>query len=271
MKWDKDYTGGWRIDLEDADAIRATASQIPPMAFTAPEQVDPRPFVKVEHQASVGSCQGHSLSTIVEHCYRIDSGGKDVQLSRAMAYRATQLIDRIEGDRGSTINGGVKLAKEKGVCTEDLWPYRNRYPRNPPRGVSWDEVYEDAEDYRIAKHSVMQSYADVFAWLASGAGGVHIGIRWSLPSAGVVDSYRNSGGGHAVALLGYTTRKDPDGRKYILLCNSWGTRWGNNGWCEVAPRAIEQMLRARYTVMVGLTDLVGIEPRPIPVDYTDLI
>jgi hypothetical protein len=77
--------------------------------------IDPRQFMKVENQGSVGSCQGHSISSCVEWCYAIATGGEKLQLSRAYGYYETQRLDGITGDRGSTIEGGVKLATQYGI------------------------------------------------------------------------------------------------------------------------------------------------------------
>lgn len=266
--WDK-YTGFWLGDEEDRHALAITSAPLPAFTYSAPEEVDPRKLFPqhrwAENQASQGSCAGHANTNIVEFCIGIATQADPVHLSRQMAYISAQKESGISGDRGSTIEGNVKVATTKGLCEESLWPYTGKYVTNPPGG-SWDAVWQNAQKYRIAKHSVLRSYDEVFNWLATGTGGVDIGIRWGVPDAPVCESYRNSGGGHSVAFLGYSKRKDDAGRNYLLLLNSWGLGWGDNGWCEVAPKAVEQMLNSSYTVMIGMTDMVDIKPRPV--DFT---
>lgn len=257
-------TGFWLGDEEDRDGLLATSSPIPEMLFSAPEEVDPRKLFPshrwVENQGSQGSCAGHANTTILEYCLGIASQAEPVHLSRQYSYICAQQKSRITGDRGSTIDGNVRTAAE-GICEETYWPYTGRYVTSPPGG--WEPCRENAKKYRLAKHSVLRTYDDVFAWIASGTGAVNIGISWGVPDSPVCESYRRVGGGHAVALIGYTKRKDSQGRNYILLLNSWGAGWGNGGWCEVAPKAIEQMFDSSYTVMIGMTDMVDIKPREI--------
>ena len=45
------------------------------------------------------------------------------------------------------------------------------------------------------------------------------------------------------------------------MLNSWGANWGNAGWSEWAPAAIEQMLRHRFTECIGLSDMPNVKPR----------
>src|SRR5690606_38171149 len=93
-------------------------------------------------------------------------------------------------------------------------------------------------------------------------GGISVGMMWG----GVIDSqasrdarierYAAGGGGHAVAFIGYTTRKDPEGRNYLLQVNSWSSRWGDQGWVEWSPAAFEQMLSHRWNVAIGMHSMV---------------
>ena len=257
---------GWAIELEDFAALDRLPGDDAILAMRGhyeATQFDPRDVIRVENQGSVGSCQGHSLSTCVEWCACIATGHAELQLSRAMAYYWTQKIDGIRGDRGSTISGGVKLAQQTGVCREQLWPYFARY--NPKSPVSDAEIKADAARSKIETAIRITSYDAARTFLESGQGGIHIGIPWksSMKNA-VVESFSGGGGGgHAIALLSASSRVDRQSRPYIWLCNSWGESFGNRGWCEVAPAAIEGMLRDRFTVFVGLSDLITPEPRPI--------
>src|SRR5690606_25614941 len=122
--------------------------------------------------------------------------------------------------------------------------------------------------FRIKSHSVLKTYEQVFDYLAAGVGAVEIGISWGVANTPVVESYKASGGGHAVAFLGYSKRKDKDGRNYLWLLNSWGESWGNKGWAEVSPAVVDAMGRAPYTGMIGMSDLEGEGVVPRPVDWS---
>lgn len=260
---------GYRIDLEDRDALKVGAVDFQSVVrgFAAPDEIDPRPWHRIENQGSMGSCQGHALSSVCELAYHIATG-RVTQFSPLFAYYATQKLDGLLGaDNGSTISGGMKCSKQYGACPLDVMPYPNpvRYTGKIPDGA-----WPAAEPFKIRSHSICKNYADVFAFLASGQGGVEIGIGWGNmnPNAeGVIENYSSGAGGHAVCFLGYSQRKDSQGRQYLWLANSWSENWGKSGWSEVSPKAVDQMGQSSYTVMIGLSDLTA--PRVRPISWAD--
>lgn len=261
--------GGWRIDLEDFDRLNALPDEAPVLAMRGSYEevtLDPRKVLRVENQGSVGACQGHSLSSICEWCYIIESGDTSLQLSRAYGYYQTQVIDGIKGDRGSTISGGVKLATQFGICREELWQYTGKYDPTPPRPLA--ELRADAAKYKIGSERRMTSYDGVRTFLGSGQGGVHLGITWnSSVDRALVNNFSGAqGGGHSIGLYCLSDRKDSSGRPYAWMMNSWGTKWGTSGWAEWSPAAIDQMLKSRNTVFVGLSDMVDVKPRKFTLD-----
>ena len=256
--------GYWLHDVEDFDYLKSLPgeSSVLAMRGTYGEvKVDPRAVMKIENQGSVGSCQGHALSSCVELCYYIATGDLTRQLSRAFGYYETQRIDGINGDRGSTISGGIKLATTLGIPREDLWKYSGRYENRRP--ANWNEIVEDAKLHQVGQSYRMESYDGVRTFLGSGQGGISIGISWGGEvDRPVVNSFSGAGGGgHAIALLGLSERLDQSGRPYVWMLNSWGANWGNKGWSEWAPSAVEQMLRHRYTACFGLSDMPNVKPR----------
>ena len=192
------------------------------------------------------------------------------QFSPMFAYLVSQKHDGIIGrDVGSTLAGGLKAAMEDGSCPAEVFPYPNpvRYSPTIPSGA-----FEAAKQFKIGRHTVCRSYQDVFDFLASGQGGVEIGIRWPeewMECNGVVERYAvgYGGGGHAVAFLGYSRRVDSQGRKYLWLANSWGREWGVDGYAEVAPAAVDQMAQHQDTAMIGLSDMAVDDVRPRDVSW----
>ena len=261
------FTFGYRIDLERIAQLRQDAvdfrSHVDGL-YSAPPEIDPRPWHRIENQGSMGSCQGHALSSVCEMAYHIATGAV-TQFSPLFAYYATQQVDGLLGrDDGSTIAGGMQCAKQFGACPLEAMPYPNpvRYT-----GRFTANAFEAAEPFKIRSHAVCQSYDDVFAFLSSGQGGVEIGINWGSSMTpnrdGVIEQFHPGRGGHAVCFLGYSRREDDQGRKYLWLANSWSEEWGDRGWAEISPRAVDQMAQHRDTVMIGLSDLSTPTPRSI--------
>ena len=260
-----DRVGGWRIDLEDFASIDRYTPDDAVMAMRGHYKeitLDPRKAMRVENQQSLGSCQGHSISSVCEWCYVIESGGNtDLQLSRAYGYYETQRLDGISGDKGSTIDGGVRLAMEYGICEESLWQYQSVY--NPARPRPIEELRANAAKYKIGNKYNLKSYEAIRTFLGSGQGAVHLGIMWnSSVDTALVNSYSQSrGGGHAIGLYSLSERKDAQGRPYLWMMNSWGKNWGNGGWSEWAPVAVELMLRTQFSTFIGLSDMPSVKPR----------
>jgi hypothetical protein len=258
------FIGGWLQTEEDRDFLDALPGESAVLAMRgsySEVKVDPRKVMKIENQGSVGSCQGHALSSCVELCYYIATGDLTRQLSRAMGYYETQRIDGITSDRGSTISGGIKLATTKGICREELWKYSGRYDARRP--ANWAEIESDAAQHKIGQSYRMTSYDGVRTFLGSGQGGISIGISWGGEvDRAIVNLFSGAGGGgHAIALLGLSERLDFSGRPFVWMLNSWGSSWGNAGWAEWAPNAVEQMLRHRFTACFGLSDMPNVKPR----------
>lgn len=249
---------GYRYDLQDHDFVREFAFrgwQFDPRDKQLPAEVDPEKMgFLIEDQLQMGACQGHDLSSCCEWNI-LQEHGVTVQLSRWFAYRMTQRIDGITGDRGSTISGGLKLARETGLCLEELCPYPDSYVSFAPT----QEQLASAALYRCGawvdfRNNPGDPWDSALQWLAA-YGTISIGIQWppGLNSQFIIEAFAPGGsGGHAVAILGYVRI---NGVLYLKVANSWNKRWGRKGYFLISRRAFLQMLEHRYTACVGLTSM----------------
>ena len=264
-----DFTG-YNPELENRDEIANTASPVSFKSgdFQAPEQIDPRPLCRHDDQGNMGSCGGHGNTNCGEYLWALHTGSmsNDRQFSRLFSYLEAQRLDGLLGrDSGSTISGGLKVSKEIGYLEEKYLPYRTPYPINA-KAVVTDEMREQAKGifgFRLRSHAWLESYQAVFDYLASGAGAVYVGSLWNdsfYARNKVLESVNlASGGGHAYAFLGYSSRVDSKGRKYIWRLNSHA----NDSWTEVAPSVIDAMCRHRWSSIVGVSELAVPGPREV--------
>ena len=221
-----------------------------------PEVVDPRTFHVVEDQLRQSSCLGNSLSSCLEHCYYLDTDGKSVQLSRNAAYRFAQEADGIRGDQGATLSGGMVAAKA-GIPEEKYFPYTETYARRIPK-----DAYDHRDEYKIVEAKRLPKGGDfaksLVKWIGTGKGSGIIGVKWtsSMDEMDVIDrySYRGSGGGHAVAVLGYDL-----GQGTVTIANSWGIRWSGDGFVDMTFEAFNSMLSYKYNNCCVFSDLDNIE------------
>jgi hypothetical protein len=255
-----DFTG-YDPEIEDRDFIASLASgdEVLQLVGSYVEQsLDPRKLIRVENQRSMGSCAGHSLSSNLEWLYCLATQGEIVQLSRMAGYILAQDVNNITTDSGSVVSSGVKVAKDTGLPEETLWPYPSAYTRKKPDN-NWRE---DAAKYKIAKSVNITSWDQWKTWLGSGQGGIHTGISWgNSMNRAVVEAFVPGGGGHSIAALCLSERKDSNGEPYSWIANSWSESFGNKGWQEWSPTAVKQMCQHRFTSFVGLSDMPNLKPR----------
>jgi hypothetical protein len=70
----------------------------------------------------------------------------------------------------------------------------------------------------------------------------------ALQNAVVPDYQAVDDTGHATVLAGYRTL--PNGSKQFLIHNSWGTRWGDNGYGWISEAMVREHTRAAYRIRV---------------------
>lgn len=207
-----------------------------------PDYLDPTAG-RVLNQGQEGACTGFGIAATINYLFWA-RGDKDVNVSPRMLYHLAKFYDEWPGEdySGSSCRGALKGWHKHGVCKRELWPYTVDaktgavQPFKPPL-PNWDKdavlrplgVY-----YRIDKNSVVDmqaALAEIGAIYCSGD--VHKG--WSLPrhqatfsdysSLPIIpyDSTTKVNGGHAFALVGYTSQG-------FVVQNSWGRSWGLYGF-----------------------------------------
>lgn len=252
-----DDSPGYRWDLENKDRLYANGTPFEGFASVAvPDEIDPREWLRTENQGPMGSCRGHSLSTGCEFIYR-GVIGETIQFSPMWCYLRTQKRDGLLGsDRGSTIENGVKVAVEEGICSLDVFPYPNpvRYSTRIPDGAA-----EDAATRKFGRYSPIENYDQAREWIGTGQGYVDIGVKWPFRhNNGHVTSFQPTGnGGHAMAFCGYLKTGE------LILFNSHGERSGDRGEFFFTPQAFNEMCRQRYSSVIGVSDMKDAKPREL--------
>lgn len=226
-----------RVDLRDRLYQPPLVSL--PERFPNPQIIDQRlgSYARrfVLDQGQEGACTGFGLSAMINYLlwrrndYRL-RGHSNV--SARMLYHMARLYDEWPGEdyEGSSCRGAMKGWHRHGVCRETLWPYRNRSGKiifvEPKTGWRADAATRPlGAYYRIEKDSIADMQSALFEVGAIYcAATVHEG--WFLGTTDqptIIKPNPNHTGGHAFALIGYTT----DG---FILQNSWGADWGYHGF-----------------------------------------
>ena len=240
------YYGALPDPPDDRDRkIRYLNEQIP----TDPT-VDLRPYVpQVLNQLQLGSCTANAVVA----AFSIDTKKQKLyyfEPSRLFLYYNTREIEgSVCNDSGASLRNTVKAFNRCGVCPEKrieacdfgegkpdgsrrylpYWPYdTQKFSKKPP-----PQCYSEAVRNNICKYERLPQEIDQLrACLKSGSPFV-FGFK-VFPSFGATDSFgimpmpakgEVSHSSHAVVAVGYD-----DERKKVVVLNSWGCHWGENGY-----------------------------------------
>jgi len=223
---------GWRPDLPDHRDF--PYAKIAPRAVTLPPSVTLQPACPpVEDQGQLGSCTANALVGALEFLEKKD-GGPFADLSRLFVYYNERAIEgTIPQDSGANLRDGIKSLAKQGVCREATWPYViGDFARKPPKAC-----FTEAAKHRITSYHRIDTVDEMRACLADGYPFVFgFTVYDAFESAEVAKSgtlnmpkkSESVLGGHAVLAVGYN-----DKQKRFLVRNSWGDRWGKQGYFTI--------------------------------------
>lgn len=155
-------------------------------------------------------------------------------------YYNTRLIEgNLREDAGGYISTGIDALQKYGACTEAIWPYNPDEFTTPPPA----SCYKDAEQRKITKFKQLSGVNDMLEVLASGipiAFGMAVyngfmDVDRFNPIVPVPAKDEPIVGGHAMCMVGYDLTK-----QLFLAKNSFGTSWGDRGYCWLPFNYIRQ-------------------------------
>jgi len=217
----------WKPDLPDQRDH--TFKVMAPVA--RPSAIDLRPTMSpVEDQGQLGSCTGNATAGALEY---LENKNKTAffDVSRLWLYYQARVIeDTVKEDAGAMLRDVVKAAATVGYCTEKKWPYNvAKFAKKPTVTAT-----KDAAKRMIAEYMRCVTLDNCLDSLALGFPVVFgFSVYESFESAevaktGVVPMPAKTEallGGHAVLMVGYN-----DAEQRIIVRNSWGTGWGQQGY-----------------------------------------
>lgn len=193
----------------------------------------------VDDQYQLGSCVGNAIANAYEHMLKRDYPEHFVELSRLFIYyNARTFYNEELLDAGTTVRNGLKGVKLYGACEEKIWPYDiEKFDDKPSQ-----EAYDNAAPRKIVTYTHLFSNSNVIDALTAGHP-VVFGLDlfndfMTLTKEDAVVKMPTSisipAGGHAMCLVGYDLYKN-----MFLAKNSFGTEWGDNGYCWIPFKYFE--------------------------------
>jgi hypothetical protein len=241
------YTG---IDWSNLDvAVPGKGDPVPPQplppAFAnIPEQdaVDLRKYcTPIGDQGQTGRCSAFAWTHAAEMSRNI--------LNRESARLSPNFtmfeFQRMQGDArdyqyaynggDGTINGPDpgRVLTESGTCRQELWP-----DNSPTPAAAENQLEADAQRYRLEAVPLPIAPQDIRKVLSAGCP-VHVSMNTGnafsvVGRDGVFNAAEASSGRHgrhAMLIVGYVGN-------FFTIKNSWGTDWGDQGYCYVPANVL---------------------------------
>ncbi len=217
-----------------------------------PAKVDLRQWCSpIENQGGLGSCSAHAGMGVVEYFER-RAFGKHIDGSRLFLYKTTRDLMGVTGDTGAWLRNVMGALTLCGVPAEKYWPYTDKTPDFDKEPTAF--VYAVADNFEAVQYfchdpqgqnvppaSVL---ASVKAYIAAGVPSMFgfygfpsfnsTSVKGGIPYPGPGEQAQ---WGHAISAVGYddgikikNTQSNKETTGALLIRNSWGTGWGDNGY-----------------------------------------
>ncbi len=204
----------------------------------------------VGNQGRQNSCVGWAAA------YALKSFQEKIETRSDMRFSPAFIYNQINNgqDGGSRFIDALNLLSQQGAAKLDDMPYNESDFRTQPTQTA----KENAKPFRIDywRQVNVMDIKEVKAQLNAGypvviGAALDQGFKAGRSNDGAEYIWKavagNTLGGHAMLVVGYD-----DSRNAFKVMNSWGTNWGNNGFCWIDysffPRAVKEGYVAKDAV-----------------------
>lgn len=245
-------------------------------------------FGPAKNQGNQGSCLSFSLTSIFEYVMKLNSA-EDYDLSEAFLYYNARLMDYTEGvntntDSGARLKPAIDSLLKYGIALEKVWPYKEEIYSLKPS----EAAYKDAAQRKlISAMNVSHKVTDIKSALVDGCPvAVSLILTKSffnaingyvaMPSEQEIDECladgekQNKHSSHAMVIVGFS-----DDLQMFIVRNSWGTDWGDRGYCYIPYSYIENTRLINYACII--TEIasfpskkIDIVVEPLKIDTKDI-
>ena len=269
---------GWQPDLPDfrdftpqspeVKSVLSKSRLLKAKAAKLPASVDLRQWCSpIEDQGDLGSCTANAGVGLLEY-YERRACGHHLDASRLFLYKATRDLLGWTGDDGAYLRTTMKAMALFGVPPEQYWKYNiAAFDDEPPAFCyAFAQNYQALKYYRLDPPGTSPSeiLGCIKKYLAAGLPSMFgFTVYSSIPpiGAGTGDipfpqQGENVEGGHAIDAVGYNdTKKIGNDKGALLIRNSWGTAWGEDGYGWLPYKYVEvgladdfwSLVRSEYT------------------------
>ena len=278
----KSFGTGWWPPVPDMRDFSPSAPEISKLAaklglkpkVLLPKKVDLRAWCsEVEDQGQLGSCTANAAVGVAEY-FMQRAYSKYVDGSRLFIYWNTRKLIGATGDSGAWLRNTMGALVLCGVVPEKYWPYTDAKPDFDREPSAF--VYAVAQNFAAAKyfsHDPLGSQTDPGKVLSSIKSYLAAGIPsmfgfFGFPSFTATDTaggipypcpFERAQWGHAIVAVGYdddkrvkNTQCNKETRGALLIRNSWGKDWGENGYGWLPYNYVLNRLAVDFWSLISL-------------------
>ncbi len=239
----------WKPSLPDKRDFKYSMVEHGSAVKAYPPKVDLRPLCSpVVDQGDLGSCTGNAGAGAIEFLElqemrdNVPPGTQAPQeyvankfspVSRMFIYQNELILDGDFGqDNGANMRDICMVALKTGVPRESSWAYDMSLFTTKPNAA----VYAEAAKHKVKAFYQLNNMTDMKRCLYHGfpfVFGISVYDSFmsdAAASSGIIPmpnvSTETLQGGHALCCVGYD-----DTKMSFIVRNSWGTSWGDQGYC----------------------------------------
>jgi C1A family cysteine protease len=208
-----------------------------------------RYFTPIEDQEDIGSCTAQAGAGLVEYI-ELNQFGEYLDASRLFLYKVTRNLLGLTGDTGALVRTTLKALRLFGTVPEMYYPYDTVIFDEEPDAF----CYSFAGNYKILSYYRLRDLNEIKRVLKLGLP-VAFGFtvfrsifNQEVTRTGVIpfpSINDRVAGGHAVVAVGFNDQK-----KQIIIRNSWGIDWGDQGYGYLPYKYFEKGLTDDYWILV---------------------